>query len=210
MSSMNKKLYALLILVAVTFGAAMFSVGRTADEAVIEPSETMSVRVGMAERQMYVYVDGQHVETFRVSVGSERHPTPTGTWHIQRVIWNPSWTPPPDSDWAQGRAATAPGDPNNPMGRVKMFFRAPDYYVHGTNDEWGVGWVRSHGCVRLRNDDAIRLAQLAMEHGGEPREPNWFKRILNRVRDTHEVGLSRPIPIEVTPGTPPAPLGEAK
>jgi L,D-transpeptidase YbiS len=30
-------------------------------------------------------------------------------------------------------------------------------YIHGTNDEPGIGQARSHGCIRLRNADAIEL-----------------------------------------------------
>ena len=78
-----------------------------------------------------------------------------------------------------------------------MFFREPTYYLHGTNDEESVGDAVSHGCVRMRNDDIIELAKLVMKHGGEPREPGWFQRILNRVRSTHEVRLSTPVPIRI-------------
>lgn len=207
MLTMRNRWYTLAAALAVLIGGAMYAVGTAGEPAALNPSETLHLRVGLAERQMYVYVDGRHVETFRVTVGSERHPTPTGDYHISRVIWNPGWVP-PDSDWARDEQPTPPGDPANPMGRVKMYFHGPAYYVHGTNDDWSIGWAKSHGCVRMRNEDAITLARLAMQHGGETREPNWFQRVLNRVRDTREVGLSRPIPIEIEPGTPPAPLGE--
>ena len=176
-------------------------------EAVTSPSETMRLRVGLAERRLYVEIDGVVVDTMLVTVGTDRHPTPTGTFHVARVIWNPSWTP-PDAEWARGRTTTPPGDPRNPMGRVKMFFREPDYYLHGTNDERTIGYRGSHGCVRMRNDDIMELAQLAMQHGGQPREPNWFRRVINRVRSTEEVRLSSPIPVTITEGTPPIPLGE--
>ena len=175
----------------------------------LEPSRTMSVRVGLAERRMYVTIDGVTRDTFRVTVGSERHPTPKGSFQIRSVIWNPSWVP-PESVWAADMKPTPPGDPNNPMGRVKMYFKHPTYYVHGTNDDWTIGFGRSHGCVRMKNEDAIRLAQLVMEHGGEPRPPNWFRRIINSLRNTEEVHLSTPVPMEVVPGTPPTPLGEAR
>lgn len=176
--------------------------------AVAEPSRTLRLRVGIAERRMYVEVNGETVDTLLVTVGTDRHPTPTGNFHIRRIIWNPSWTP-PDAEWAEGRSATPPGDPRNPMGRVKMFFREPDYFVHGTNDERTIGYRASHGCIRMRNEDVVEVARLAMEHGGEPREPNWFQRVLNRIRSTEEVRLENPIPIVVEPGTPPVPIGDA-
>ena len=70
------------------------------------------------------------------------------------------------------------------MGRVKIFFAEPDYYIHGTEAEESLGTAASHGCLRMSNDDVIELARLVMEHGGEARSPNWFRRILNRVTDT--------------------------
>ncbi|MDB6073496.1 MAG: hypothetical protein JWO89_1136 [Verrucomicrobiaceae bacterium] len=36
-------------------------------------------------------------------------------------------------------------------------------YIHGTNDEPGIGRPGSHGCVRLRNDDMIDLYDLVPE-----------------------------------------------
>jgi hypothetical protein len=172
-----------------------------------EPSRTMRLRVGIAERRMYLELNGEVVDTLLVTVGTDRHPTPTGSYSIRRIIWNPSWHP-PDSEWARGRSVTPPGDPRNPMGRVKMFFREPDYFVHGTNDERTIGYRGSHGCIRMRNEDVIEIARLAMTHGGEPREPNWFQRVLNRIRSTEEVRLDNPIPIVVEEGTPPVPIGE--
>lgn len=176
--------------------------------AVSDPSPTLSLRIGIAERRLYVEMNGVPVDTLLVTVGTDRHPTPTGDFRIARIVWNPSWTP-PDSEWARDQRATPPGDPRNPMGRVKMFFREPDYYLHGTNDERTIGYRGSHGCIRMRNADIVEIARLAMEHGGQPREPNWFQRVFNRIRSTEEVRLSRPIPVKVEAGTPPVPIGEA-
>lgn len=193
---------------AIGFGTHADTRARASQLAAAEPSETLRLRVGIAERRLYVEVNGVPVDTMRVTVGTDRHPTPTGDFHISRIVWNPGWTPPPDAEWARNRRATAPGDPNNPMGRVKMFFREPDYYLHGTNDERTIGYRASHGCIRMLNEDVVEIGRLAMEHGGEPREPNWFQRVLNRIRSTHEVRLSNPIPFVVEEGTPPVPIGQ--
>ena len=83
------------------------------------------------------------------------------------------------------------------MGRVKIFFADPDYYIHGTNDESSLGRAASHGCLRMRNEDVIALAKVVMEHGGETRPASWFRRIINRVTDTQEVRLSTPVAIRI-------------
>ena len=159
------------------------------------PSETLRLVVDLSDRKLTVMENGEATRTYDVTVGTSRHPTPRGSYHIDWIVWNPSWNP-PDSEWARGEKPIGPG-PNNPMGRVKMFFRQPAYYVHGTSREDEIGEAASHGCVRMRNEDVIELAQLVMEHGGEVRPPNWFQRVINRFRDTREVTLGAPVPVVI-------------
>jgi murein L,D-transpeptidase YcbB/YkuD len=112
------------------------------------------------------------------------------------VIWNPRWVP-PKAEWAQDERPREPGDPKNPMGRVKIFFHEPDYYVHGTNAEASIGTAASHGCVRMLNGDVIEVAKLLMDHGDAPIEPGLIQRLINRVRQTREVRLADPVPLRV-------------
>jgi L,D-transpeptidase ErfK/SrfK len=156
----------------------------------------LTLRVDLSERQITAELNGEVHATYGVAVGANAHPTPRGEFAVRRVIWNPRWVP-PDSEWAKDAKPAAPGDPNNPMGKVKMFFREPAYYVHGTNAEESIGSAASHGCVRMRNEDVVALAQLVMEHGGEPRDSGWVDRILNRLKSTKEVRLSAPVPFIV-------------
>lgn len=163
--------------------------------------ETLSIRIELLRKQLLaVHPEGQ-VDTFRVSVGSKYHPTPQGEFAIRRIEWNPSWTP-PKSAWARDRRPAAPGAPDNPMGRVKMLFKHPTYFIHGTNEPEVVGHVASHGCVRLRDEDAVRLARMVMRHGGAERPDSWFERVLARVRSTETVRLARPVPVRVVEGEP--------
>lgn len=97
------------------------------------------------------------LKTYPVAVGQVGHETPLGTYTISHAEWNPWWRP-PASPWARGSRPTPPG-PDNPMGRVKLFF-APLYYLHGTPDEESLGTPASHGCVRMLNDDVVELAIL--------------------------------------------------
>ena len=155
-----------------------------------------SIVVDLSDRQLYAMVGDEVVRSYAVAIGKEQHPTPKGEFRIRRIIWNPGWVP-PDARWARGKRPRGPGDPRNPMGRVKMFFQAPDYYVHGTHDEDSLGQAESHGCIRMRNADVQDLARITMENGGENREPGWFTRVLNRVRHTQDVRLSAPVSFKV-------------
>ena len=158
-------------------------------------SAELRLEVDLSERQLNVVVDGDVVETFAVSVGKDENPTPEGEFKIRKVIWNPSWKP-PDEKWARGKTAKPPGHPENPMKRVKMFFKEPDYYIHGTGDEDSLGKAESHGCIRMDPDDVTRLGQLVMEHGGKPMPEPWYKRLFRR-KTTKVVYLATPVPVEI-------------
>ncbi len=156
----------------------------------------LSIEVDLSARTLEVVRDGETIRSYPVAVGMEAHPTPTGTFSIRHIVWNPKWVP-PDADWAEGKKVRQPGDPKNPMGRVKLFFKEPDLYLHGTRELDSLGKAESHGCIRLRNGDAIELAKLVMEAGGSAREPSWFRRVLNRVTSTKEVYLSDPVEVRI-------------
>jgi len=154
------------------------------------------VRIDISERRLYLEENGEVARSWPVAVGTRSHPTPRGSFGIRRVIWNPRWVP-PDEEWAEDEKPRAPGDPKNPMGRVKIFFRDPDYYIHGTIDGGSIGTAASHGCVRMRNTDVVDLARRLMRHGGAPVEAGLIRRLINNVRQTREVRLARAIPVRV-------------
>ena len=160
------------------------------------PRSTFALEVDVSERRLYVKEDGEVVRSFVVAVGRPGNPTPRGTFRVRHLIWNPRWVP-PDADWAKEKSAKAPGDPRNPMGKVKIFFREPDYYIHGTRELDSLGEAESRGCIRMRNSDVVSLARLVMSKGGTPRDPSWFRRVLNRVTRSQEVYLERSISMTV-------------
>ena len=49
----------------------------------------------------------------------------------------------------------------------------------------------------MRNSDVVSLARLVMSKGGTPRDPSWFRRVLNRVTRSQEVYLERSVPMTV-------------
>ena len=155
-----------------------------------------SLTIDLSDRKLYVMEGDDVVDSYSVAVGQPRHPTPRGNFAARRIVWNPRWVP-PNERWARNKQARAPGDPRNPMGRVKIFFSDPDYYIHGTREVDSLGAAESHGCVRMRNSEVIALAKRVMAHGGSPRDPSWFRRVLNRVSSTREVYLSNPVTVRV-------------
>jgi len=170
------------------------TVGRdTSVEAPAPQEAPLTLRADLGARILVVQRGDSTLRTYAIAVGQDRYPTPEGTYTISRIVWNPSWRPPPGADWAKGKKARGPGDPENPMKVVKIFFREPDYYIHGTGDIGSLGSAASHGCLRMDPGEVADLAKIIMEHGGQPREENWFWRIIHSRREEKVVYLSNPI-----------------
>jgi lipoprotein-anchoring transpeptidase ErfK/SrfK len=125
---------------------------------------SISLRADLSERELHVIEDGEVVRTYGIAVGSRKHPTPTGSYWTGHIVWNPRWVPPP-SKWARKLRPRAGGDPRNPMQGVKIYFREPWYFIHGTNNPGSIGSAASHGCIRMRTRDAKALARRISKHG---------------------------------------------
>ena len=125
----------------------------------------LRLEVSLSARQLKVIERGRVVRTYGVAVGRAKTPTPTGSFRTGRIVWNPSWTP-PRAWWARNKRPQPPGAPENPMQGVKIYFRAPDYYIHGTNNPGSIGSAASHGCLRMTEGDAKALARRIQKAGG--------------------------------------------
>jgi len=124
---------------------------------------------------------GGLVAVFPASVGSTEKPAPSGTFKVTAVRRDPTYRYNPAYAFKGVKATEAftinPG-PNNPVGSVWIALSAPSYGIHGTPNPRQVGKTESHGCVRLTNWDAKRLASLVSNHttvefiGSEVRRPS--------------------------------------
>jgi lipoprotein-anchoring transpeptidase ErfK/SrfK len=101
-----------------------------------------------------------------VTIGSTRDPLPLGRWSVTGVFLNPVFHYNPDLFWdadpAHAKARIAPG-PNNPVGPIWIDLTKEHYGFHGTPEPSTIGHTQSHGCIRLTNWDAARLAALVDE-----------------------------------------------
>jgi lipoprotein-anchoring transpeptidase ErfK/SrfK len=192
---------------AVPTGAALAQIGlpptamtagRDTTQQALVVEVPLELTANIPARTLIVRRGDSTLKTFAVAVGKDEYPTPEGTFRIQKMIWNPSWRPPPNSDWARGKTAKGPGEPGNPMKVVKIFFKEPDYYIHGTGDVESLGSAASHGCLRMDPEEVADLAKIIMEHGGQPREENWFWRIIHSRREEKPIYLDKPVWLTIT------------
>lgn len=96
-----------------------------------------------------------------VTTGSKHDPLPIGQWKVNGVKLNPIFHYNPHLFWnadPRDAKATIPAGPNNPVGLVWINISKAHYGLHGTPEPSTIGRAQSHGCVRLTNWDALRLA----------------------------------------------------
>jgi lipoprotein-anchoring transpeptidase ErfK/SrfK len=106
---------------------------------------------------------GKLVAQFPVTTGSARDPLPLGTWKIKGEARNPDYQYNPDLFWdadPDDKARRLAPGPNGPVGVVWIDLSKEHYGIHGTPEPQNIGRTESHGCVRLTNWDAARLAQM--------------------------------------------------
>src|SRR6266508_4112023 len=120
-----------------------------ADEAADRPRAPV-VRRGANE--LRYYRGAKLVRSFGVATGQAVYPTPTGTFSVVDMQYNPWWRP-PDSPWAEGLKPIPPG-PGNPLGTRWMGLSAAGVGIHGTPDDASIGYSASHGCIRMHIPDA--------------------------------------------------------
>ncbi|TCP15727.1 L,D-transpeptidase-like protein [Crenobacter luteus] len=123
------------------------------------------VVVNLPQTRLFVYRDGVLHKSYPVAVGKTLTQTPVGDFSVTGIHRNPAWHVPKSIQEEMRRAGkpvqtVVPPGPDNPLGKVFIRFGEPRLGLgfHGTNAPGSVPGFRSHGCVRLKNDDALNLA----------------------------------------------------
>jgi lipoprotein-anchoring transpeptidase ErfK/SrfK len=139
----------------------------TQGERVRAKAEAVKVVVSRKASDLKVYGrEGQIIFYAPVTSGSAHDSLPIGNWVVTSVVRNPTYNYNPDLFWdadpANAKAKIAAG-PNNPVGVVWIGINVPHYGIHGTPEPGGIGHSASHGCVRMTNWDATRVADLVKD-----------------------------------------------
>lgn len=122
------------------------------------------VVVDKSDRQVRAFdAAGTLIAQFPATLGSEHDPLPIGEWKIRGVSPLPPFNYDPDLFWdadAKDVKAKLPPGPNSPVGVVWIDLSKEHYGIHGTPEPQTIGRTESHGCIRLTNWDAAKLAQM--------------------------------------------------
>ena len=126
-------------------------------------------RIVVSKKGSYVHAlarNGAIVYHFPSTLGSAYDPSPDGRYHVTNVAYNPTFRYDPTlfSDIEDdARKAKLPPGPNSPVGLVWIALSKEHVGIHGTPTPETIGTESSHGCVRLTNWDALRLAEWTEE-----------------------------------------------
>ncbi|MFZ5866343.1 MAG: L,D-transpeptidase [Thermodesulfobacteriota bacterium] len=126
----------------------------------------------------------------KVGLGSAGFPTPKGEYFVTHIYDDsPWWIPPPNRAWAAGQRPSRavyggtmapllkkrperaprtkkPAPASEDFVEGKMRLDDYGYRFHGTNAPRSIGGNQSHGCVRMRPEDARTVAALIKAHIG--------------------------------------------
>lgn len=109
------------------------------------------IMVSLEDRRLALMEDGAVKKVYRVAVGRESSPSPTGTFIITGRVENPTY-------YHDGKVI--PPGPGNPVGTRWMGLSQKGYGIHGTNEPRSIGKAASHGWIRMRQRDLEELFDL--------------------------------------------------
>jgi len=108
------------------------------------------------------------IALFPCSIAADKEKRTPGQLTVQTVAVNPNYTFDPvnfpeldDTQKGYGKLIV-PAGPNNPVGTAWIGLSRVGYGMHGTPHPDQIGKTFSHGCFRLANWNANRLAQMVV------------------------------------------------
>lgn len=115
--------------------------------------QTIHILLKLADRKVYVYQGEKLLASYPVAIGRPEFPTPTGEFEVFEMIVNPAW----QSPWTG--EVELPGADGSLGLRWIGFTKMSNGVIgfHGTPNVASIGSAASHGCVRMRNEDIVKL-----------------------------------------------------
>jgi lipoprotein-anchoring transpeptidase ErfK/SrfK len=126
------------------------------------PKDPAHLVLRLGERRIYL-MDGDPstpAESFPVAIGKAGWETPTGRFQVEDKVMNPDFLKVDDTVTPMRVIKRIPPGPTNPLGERWIQFAHGEGWtvgLHGTPNPELLGQAVSHGCVRMRNADVIKI-----------------------------------------------------
>jgi lipoprotein-anchoring transpeptidase ErfK/SrfK len=119
------------------------------------------IKVDTHDRVLDVIDGDKIIGSYPITPGSKTLPAPLGTWKVVRITMLP-WFRWDEAMLRHGRRSgdffNIPPGPRNPVGIAWIGLNKKGVGIHGTDHPDMIGRSASHGCIRLANWDAARVA----------------------------------------------------
>jgi len=135
-------------LMTTTLSTTVFAADGERTTAVTTSGVTRRIVVSIPDRKLALLENDRVVTVYPVAVGAPVSPSPVGSFTIVNRVANPTYYKP-------GKVV-GPGAAN-PIGTRWIGLSEKGYGIHGTDNPRSIGFAKSHGCIRLRNQDVERL-----------------------------------------------------
>jgi lipoprotein-anchoring transpeptidase ErfK/SrfK len=135
---------------------------RKADAAPAKDPLATHIVLRLGERRLYLMQGepGTPIASYPVAVGKAGWETPTGRYQVEEMVENPDFLKVDDTVVPMRVIKRIPPGPTNPLGQRWIGFARGEGWTlgfHGTPNPELLGQAVSHGCVRMRNEDVVKL-----------------------------------------------------
>jgi len=159
------------------------------------PKDTRVI-VNIPAFRMDVFREGTLLKSYKIGIGYQQFPLPTGFRKAEQIIFNPTWTQPNES-WASDPGGITPaGAADNPLGPIKIPIGGANL-IHGGKALAKIGTFASHGCVGLTNDEVKDFVKTLADAAKIELTDDTISGYLKRRTRTQVVKLPKPVPVEL-------------
>ena len=159
------------------------------------PTDTRIV-VNIPAFRMDVFQDGTLLRSYKVGIGYQQYPLPTGFRKAEQIIFNPTWTQ-PDEPWASDPGGITPaGAAGNPLGPIKIPIGGANL-IHGGKSLAKIGTFASHGCVGLTNDEVKDFVRTLADATKIELSEDKIAGYLKHRTSTQVVKIPKAVPVEL-------------
>ncbi len=122
------------------------------------------MRISLSRMEITVFdAEGKLFALFPCSIARDKAQRPEGELAVKNVAVNPTYLYDPQLFYpgsAKRSKLTIPAGPNNPVGVAWVGLTRQGFGIHGTPEPERIGQAASHGCFRLANWNAEKLAKM--------------------------------------------------
>ncbi|MBP5321682.1 MAG: L,D-transpeptidase family protein [Kiritimatiellae bacterium] len=122
------------------------------------------MRISLSRMEITVFdAEGKLFALFPCSIAKDKAQRPEGELSVKNVAIDPTYLYDPQLFFpgsAKRTKLTIPAGPNNPVGVAWVGLTRQGFGIHGTPEPELIGQAASHGCFRLANWNAAKLAKM--------------------------------------------------